>query len=253
MPEGQALQSVERAMAVLDAAAVSGGPVTAKALARELGCALSTAYNLANTLVGGGYLEHVDGGYVLGDRVSALHCARARQDRTPEGVRGVLERVRRATGTSVYYSRFRDGGIVVESASQAPGPAPAFPLGPDPYAHATAHGKVLLAGLAPHVRRRYLEGAGMPRLTGRTITHAARLDLHLQQVRRTGFAIAVEESVPGEACLSVPVTPAGGRVLGALSVALPSRTLAAHRERLVSALRRAAHETGHLLAEHRTP
>ncbi|MGP3948032.1 IclR family transcriptional regulator [Streptomyces sp. 7N604] len=251
MSEGQALRSIERAMAVLDAAAASSEPVTAKALARELGCSLSTAYNLVNTLMAGGYLERADGGYVLGDRVSALHRARVRRGPAAEDVGAVLEGVRRAGGTSsAYYSRFRGGSVVIESGAHAPGVGPesVLPLGPDLHAHATAHGKVLLSGLTASARRRYLEGRGMPRLTGRTITHVARLETQLERVRRRGIAMAVEEHAPGEACVSVPVTAPDGRVLAAVSVAVPVPALRAHRDALVRALQRGARDAARLLA-----
>ncbi|WP_046470679.1 IclR family transcriptional regulator [Allosalinactinospora lopnorensis] len=248
MSEGQNVQSVERAMAVLDAVAASGEPVSAKALARRFECSLSTVYNLVNTLMAGGYLERTAGGYLLGGRISTLHQARV-GDRSAEGIEAVLDQVQWAAGASAYYSRLRDGNVVVEGASHAPGPGPMFPLGPDPTAHATAHGKVLLAGLERPARDRYLKTAGMRRLTDRTITHPDRLEFQLQRVRRSGVATAVEESAEGEACVSVPVTVPDGRVLAAVSAALPARTLEIRREQVVRALLRGAQHAARLLRD----
>lgn len=59
-------QSVDRALAILDAVADASGPVGAKALARRLECSLSTAYHLLAPLTERGYLVRTARGYALG-------------------------------------------------------------------------------------------------------------------------------------------------------------------------------------------
>jgi IclR family transcriptional regulator, acetate operon repressor len=66
--------SVQRALRVLETVASHPGGLTPKAVARRLGLALSTTYNLLNTLAAEGYVVRLEGGrgYVLGDQVWVL-------------------------------------------------------------------------------------------------------------------------------------------------------------------------------------
>ena len=60
------IQSVQRALHLMEAVADSDGRATAKELARRTGLALPTAYHLLRTLVHEGYLRRLDDGcYVL--------------------------------------------------------------------------------------------------------------------------------------------------------------------------------------------
>ena len=79
------LQSVERAMRVLDHIASAPGPVQAKQLARDLGLTLPTTYHLLTTLVTGGYLVHLadERAYALGHRVDYLARGLHRQIAAP--------------------------------------------------------------------------------------------------------------------------------------------------------------------------
>jgi len=66
--------SVRRALRVLEIVASHPEGLTPKAVARRMGMALSTTYNLLNTLAAEGYVARPEGGrgYVLGDQVSVL-------------------------------------------------------------------------------------------------------------------------------------------------------------------------------------
>jgi IclR family acetate operon transcriptional repressor len=66
--------SVQRALRVLETVASNPAGLTPKAVARRLGLALSTTYNLLNTLAAEGYVARLEGGrgYVLGDQVWVL-------------------------------------------------------------------------------------------------------------------------------------------------------------------------------------
>ncbi|MFC6067552.1 IclR family transcriptional regulator [Streptomyces ochraceiscleroticus] len=234
--------SVDRALDVLDAVAGSAGPVPAKALARRLGCSLSTVYNLLGPLTARGHVRRTGGGYVLGHRVPALYRAFQRQTGIEEDARELLRHVRRATGTHAYLSAVGQGRIaVVDSTlpvSAAGGP---FAVGPDHGAHATAHGKVLLAALNRPARRRYLDAHGLPRLTDRTITSPERFEAELVRVRREGLAVSVGETDPAHTCLAVRLPGEGpDGSLRALSVSLPTADYPARRGELASVLTRAA-------------
>ena len=130
------------------------------------------------------------------------------------GVGELLARLRRATGAQAYYTAYRGGLItVVDSTAPVTDTADPFTPGPELRAHATAHGKALLAGLPRPVRRRYLADHGMARFTDRTITAADRFEAELARVRGQGFAVSIGEADPAYTCLAValPGPRADGR------------------------------------------
>ncbi|GGU32687.1 IclR family transcriptional regulator [Streptomyces lavendofoliae] len=216
-------RSVDRALEILDVVADAAGPVGAQALARRLGCSLSTVYHLLGPLVARGHLVRAEGGgYAPGPRVAALHRAFQRHVGVAPGVAEVLARLRRESGAEAYFSAYRDGRItVVDSTAPVTDTAHPFVPGPEMRAHATAHGKALLAQVPRGVRRRYLDEHGMARFTDRTITVAERFEAELARVRGRGFAVSVGEADPAYTCLAM-VLPGAAEVRHALSVSLPT-------------------------------
>ncbi|MFI9205428.1 IclR family transcriptional regulator [Streptomyces sp. NPDC053048] len=242
-------QSVDRALDVLDAVAAADGPVPAKALARRLGCGLSTVYELLGTLTERGHLVRTSSGYLLGYRVPSLHHAFQRQMRMTDEVQELLLEGRRAAGVDTYFSTYRDGGIAVLAASAQAHPATGgFTVGRDTTPHATAHGKVLLAALPRAVRLRHLAASGMRAVTPRTITSPERLDAQLHTVRREGVAVEVEECAPGVACIAVPVPAPGAPT--AVSAALPLEEFHRRGRQVTEAIRQVAERAAKFRGTH---
>ncbi|MCX4631694.1 IclR family transcriptional regulator C-terminal domain-containing protein [Streptomyces sp. NBC_01443] len=237
-------QSVDRALAILDAVADAAGPVSAKALARRTECSLSTAYHLLAPLTARGYLVRTGQGYVLGPRVPGLHRSLLRQMEPAPRMADLLTRLRRATGAEAYHTAYRGGLItVVDTTAPVTDAANPFTPGRETRAHATAHGKALLAKLPRPLRRRYLAEHGMARLTGATITSAELLEAELSRVRGQGYALSVGEADPSYTCLAVAL-PRGrgddGDAVHALSVSLPTGEFRRRPEEIRTALAQAA-------------
>lgn len=105
------------------------------------------------------------------------------------------------------------------------------------YAHCTACGKVLLAGLPEAELDRVLEGGPLPAKTPDTITDPARLRLDLAAVRERGYAENVGESAPDVAAVAAPIRDHSGDVVAAISVAGPlARMGDAARRRVATAI-----------------
>lgn len=221
-------RSVERALELLDLVADAGRPLGAKALARELGCALSTVYHLAGPLLARGHLVRTAEGYAPGPRVPALHRAHLRHHGLGAPTGDLLGRLRRATGAEAYHTAYRDGLItVVDTTAPVTDTAHPFTPGPEARAHATAHGKALLAA------------HGMARFTERTITGAERFEAEMATVRGQGYAVSVGEADLAHACLAVALPDRGDGIVHALSVSLPTADLARRQGAVRAALARA--------------
>ena len=94
--------------------------------------------------------------------------------------------------------------------------------------HHTALGKAIIAFLPPDELKDVLE-TELTALTQRTITTVEKLMEELEQVRRQGYAVDNQESLPGLRCVAAPLWNMDGAV-AALSVS--ASTLIVTRERV---------------------
>ena len=157
------IQSVQRALRLIEVIAEHDGRPRAKEIARAAGLPLPTTYHLLRTCAHEGWLQRLDdGSYVLGHRIDVVreHGTAAR------GVahaRPALEWLRDELGGSVYLARYVDGEIVVaEIVDSARAPRIDLWVGIHDAAHATALGKCIL-GQLPHADTqdylaRYVDG-----------------------------------------------------------------------------------------------
>lgn len=102
-------------------------------------------------------------------------------------------------------------------------------------AYPTSMGRVLLAGLSPEARSRYLETASFIALTEHTVTQRAKLARLIEECRRTGHAAVEDELAYGVVAVAVPVRDAAGKVVAALNSSSHSKRIgkaALVRERL---------------------
>lgn len=87
--------------------------------------------------------------------------------------------------------------------------------------HATAMGKVLLAGLSQEKLAAYFAKAKLDAMTPRTITDPAVLLEQVDAARRDGYAISEEEVAVQVAGLAVPVHDGSGNVVASLGIGVP--------------------------------
>lgn len=215
------IASVQRAFRLLEAvgAHVNGAP--AKQLARETGLPLATAYHLLRTLVHDGYLRKLDdGGFVLGDKLEALHGT-ARGQTLLSRIRPTLAALRDELATPAYLTFYEEGEIRVAEIVDGPRtPRADLWVGFEDAGHATALGKSVLRELSDDARNDYLSRHPLADLTPRTVTSSSEL---LRRIDSSPLAPAVtdlEEYALGTVCVAVPVYC--GDTLGSLGVSLPA-------------------------------
>jgi len=220
------IQSVQRALRLVEAVADLDERAQAKQLARSLGLSLSTTYHLLRTLTFEGYLERRDDGrYLLGPeltRVARAGVAHAELAR----LRPILSGIRRQLRTSIYLARYTDGEIrIVDVAIDQRGPQVDLWVGLHDSAHATALGKCILAQLPAAEREDYVSRHPLPSLTPHTITDRRAL---LGTLARKPTSVTDDgEYFPGLWCLAVPViSPAW---VGSLAIARPMKSPALAR------------------------
>ncbi len=89
-------------------------------------------------------------------------------------------------------------------------------------AHCTASGKALLAALDDEALAQLYPEGKLPALTARSITTRAQLLRQVAEIRRRGHAINKGESEAGLSAVAAVLRDAGGKPVGAITVAGPS-------------------------------
>jgi DNA-binding IclR family transcriptional regulator len=233
---GALVQSVDRAVAVLELLAARGESGITE-IAAVLGVHKSTASRLVSVLEGRGLVEQLGqrGKYVIGFGVVRLAgAAIGRLDLAGVGLpvcQGLADSIGETINIAVL-----DGTSAV-NITQARGAAAISAqnwIGQRTPLHATSSGKVLLAHLEP-ARRKEILNDGLPALTPNTLTDPVALAEELDEVLATGYATTFEELEIGLHAVAVPIFGAGGRLLAAMSASGPAYRLPRRQTNAIAA------------------
>lgn len=245
------IQSVQRALRIMEYVGRHSGGVTAPRIAFECGLNRATAYNLLRTLVYEHYLRRDEHGkYTLGLEVSDRYSELTRTMAGPRTCAEFMRRMSIETGYSTFLARFVEGRPAVTEVTEGSRSPHVEDLivGFDDGAHATALGKALLATLQPHDRARFLKAAGMRPFTRRTLTEPDAFEYDLAVYGESGVYAELGQFREGVGCAGVVVregeTPADRIVF---AVALPLTEIRDTWPVLVGRLRDAAVELEPLL------
>jgi DNA-binding IclR family transcriptional regulator len=223
------IQSVQRAVAILEAVAESPEDLGVSELGRRLGVHKATASRLLSTLAERDLVERnpATDRYRLGFGLIRLAAvAGGRLDLVREA-RSVLERLAEQTGETVNLAALEGDEVIHLDQISAPRPIVTVNwVGRRTPLHCTSNGKVLLAHL-PDPERRRLLARPLERLTTRTIVDRRDLERELEEVRGRGYAWTKEELEVGLNAVAAPVHDATGRVVAAVSVSGPAYRLRA--------------------------
>jgi DNA-binding IclR family transcriptional regulator len=203
-------QSVQKAAAILRAAAATPGGTSVSELARRAELPRATALRMVEALVAERLLARRDGDLVLlgpalfalaraGDPDAALleACEQPLADLAAAVRETVTLTVVRADG-EVSIVRQVDGPHIIGASNWV---GAAFPI------HASSSGKLALAYGGAAARRRLPRS--LARHASRTITGRKRLDAELDRIRAQGWSEIIDELEDGLAAISVPLHDAG--------------------------------------------
>ncbi len=100
--------------------------------------------------------------------------------------------------------------------------------------HATSIGKAILAFLPAGERDAILKALSLSRHTERTVTSLPALRASLEDVRKTGVCVTIDELVAGASGIAAPVFDRHGRVVGACAVGGPTDRVRPRRRALAT-------------------
>jgi DNA-binding IclR family transcriptional regulator len=217
------VQSIRRAFAVLDV--LDEGPLGVTEVAERASLPKSTTARLLATLVAEGAVEQVPGdtAYRLGPRLVTLAGGFSLIRSLAAVGRPVLADLAGASGEAAGLG-VPDGDLV-HYIDQVDTPNPVVVrdwTGARAPLHAVSSGQVLLAFRTPAAIERYLSQPSLERFTERTLTDPAAVRERLREIRRHGYAWAIEEFDAGISSVAAPIADASGEVIAAVHVHGPS-------------------------------
>lgn len=229
--ERNMVQSVERALSVLEILAEEGDPMPITEIARIAELKVSTVHRLLATLMARNFVEQESNGSRY--KLSLKFFTLAQASVYPVDLRAkahpyleeLVERCNETANLSVldgrevvYVDQVESTNIVIVRMSST--------VGSRRQIHCTGSGKVLLAHLPAEDRERILSAAELKYYTDSTITDADVLREELENIRRIGYALDNGERVRDMRCVAAPLFSHDGKVVAAISVSGPSTRMA---------------------------
>lgn len=227
----RSVQSVDRALDLLEALTAAEGDVSITALAARTTLHVSTVHRLLATLLRRGYVrQNPDTSrYYAGAKLAALGDGRSRHNELRLAARPFLSALVEMTRETANLSVLDDTVAVYIETAASPQVVRLFTVvGNRVPLHATGAGKALLAALPLPRREAILDRTALDPHTAKTIIERGILAKALEAARANGYALDDEEFDEGVRCVAVPVGPMGAP-LGALSISGPANRLTRQR------------------------
>ena len=222
------VQSVERALELLEALAEPGDGRGVSELGRATGLPVATIHRLLATMAAKGYVRQDSAShkYLLGSHLIQLGEAATRHFASL--AHPYLAELMEVSGETANLAVYENGHVayVAQVSSRHHRVRMFTEVGRRVLAHSSGVGKVVLAFRPRSEVEALLARTGLPQRTARTITEPARFLAELDAVARQGYAIDSGEEEVGVRCLAVPVFGLGGSV-AAMSVSAPEGRLQA--------------------------
>ncbi|MCW2791091.1 MAG: IclR family transcriptional regulator [Nocardioides sp.] len=234
------VQSVDRALDVLEALARAGKPVGVGELSELTGLPQGTAHRLLQSLQQRGYVRR-DAARKYSVGTSAMRLADAAQRSLARSSRPFLAELVTLSGETANLAVLEGDDIVYVAQVSSPHTLRMFAeVGRHVPPHSTAVGKVLLAAMPRERALAVLRRTGLPARTPATITDLDAFVAELDLVAAQGWAADEEEQESGIRCVAVPVLGSGPPV-AAMSLSGPADRFAGGRtEGLVAGMQRVA-------------
>jgi DNA-binding IclR family transcriptional regulator len=233
--QGPAVQSVERAIAILKSFSADDPEIGVGELGRRLGLAKSTVFRLLSTLEAGGLVAQnpETNRYRLGVDLIGLANNVVGYPNLRRVASPLLRRLANTLQETVSLSVLDCNDAVNVEQFVPPGRLVVHVgwVGRRMPVHAVSAGRAIIAFLPEEELTRLLDG-NLEALTPHTTTDPGALRAELARVRRRGYATSFEELEEGLNALAAPVRNREAQVIASVSVSGPSYRLT--RERVVA-------------------
>lgn len=251
------VQSVERAIKVMELLADEGREMSLTEISRALNWPKSTVHGLISTLRDFQYIDQSpnNGNYRLGIRLFELGNAVARSWNIRSIALPVMQQLNHALGEMVHLATEDSGEVLyIEKLDSTHMMRIVSEIGARLPMHCSGLGKVLLAYKTKNEVKWIVTKKGLRRMTLRTITDPQVLDRELEKIRTQGYAIDDREIMDSLLCVAAPIFDKEGNVRYAVSVSTLAGNMTDERFELIKtmvtgAAEQISYEMGHRPAE----
>jgi IclR family acetate operon transcriptional repressor len=222
------VQTIDRAVAILDAFTSNSPYLGATEIARRTGLSRSTAHRLIGSLLKHEFLrKDGNGKYALGSHLFGF-AATITMVGMVDLARPVMERLRDRTGETVGLNviQGRTRVVVDQVESHHALRRTYTEIGRPLPIHQGAPGKALLA-FAPHEVKNAVLSSSLTAATDQTIVDPTELRAELARITERGYALSFSERISGVHTAAAPVLNAQGLAVACLSVTGPAARLPA--------------------------
>ncbi len=256
-PDKTRVQSVQRALQLLRLFTPETPEWGVAELSRRVALPKSIVFRLLTTLQDQGFLEQnrENSKYRLGCRIFQIAAVYSGQNDLINVGKRYLSVLVAETGVGGLISVL-DGPMYMCLVSVPSRSLLDIYLGPGDRrpAHATAAGKVLLAGLSDGEVCKLYPGGKLEAITPNTIRHVDELLSALAVVRNEGYATTCDESFLGLTAVAAPIRNIQGHVVAAIALGWVTNSLPESRTRLLlKSTIKAAHDISDHLGDVMVP
>ncbi len=226
------VQSVTRAMALLNALSYFSQGLTLSELAKKVGLANSTAHRLLTTLQNERFVrfDSERSAWLIGVQAFRVGSAFVRSRDIVTIARPFMRLLMQKEGETVSLAVEDRSEVVYLSQVETQQMMRAI-CGPGGRAnmHCSGIGKALLASYPQEQLQKIMSGLSFDRQTSRTLTTPDEFSRELKKIRDQGFAVDDEEVAVGLRCVAAPIYDENGFPLAGLSLSGPTARIPRER------------------------
>lgn len=199
-------------------------PVQASELVKQLKMTRSNVHRLLSTLHEIGYIEKSDDSrFGLSFKIFMLASTIPRKNQLSDIAHPYMVRLAEISQENVNLAiMYEEKVLYIDKIESSHYLKLDQPIGRTDPLHCTALGKVLLSGLTDRERETILKSANLIRYTKNTITDPELLASVIQDVRKMGYAVDLEELSNGIHCIGAPIRDHRNKVISAISISAPA-------------------------------
>lgn len=244
-PEQSTIQSLDRAIDVLDLLAASAG-LTLTEIATGLNQSPATMHRVLSTLEARDIVE-MDGQsqtWHIGAASYRIGSAFLHRSGVVERSRPAMRRLMEQTGETSNLGIEMNGSVMFIGQVETNETIRAFfPPGTISPMHASGIGKALLSQYSDEAFAHMFAGRDMDGFTDKTVTDIDALRDDLRQARTRGWAFDDEEKATGMRCVAAPILNSYGEAIAGISVSGPTSRMSEDRiEEIATLVATAAQE-----------
>lgn len=220
MQEGKIIQSVAKAMKLLDILAEAPVPLTLAELSTKTGWPKSTVHGLLSTMRESSVIAQDDEGrYMLGIRLFEYGCMLSSSWTILETAKPYIQHISYHTGEAVFLSILDRGEIItLDRADNRTGLQTSAEMGCRLPIHCTSQGKLFLAYMNEQEQESILRRTELREYTNHTITSLSALRKEFDTIRQQGYAIENGEYKKGLRSVAAPIFDQDGKVRYAIGI-----------------------------------